>query len=107
MGGGKEDQSKKEHVEKKTNIFVKGLPETTSNPDLEALFGDIGPLRHAFVVCHPQSRRCKGIGFVRFALESDALKALKQIHNTTFKGQKLTLAWAKPRYLSRLVILQA
>ncbi|KAG1177119.1 hypothetical protein G6F70_002918 [Rhizopus microsporus] len=90
----------------KLTLFVRGLPYDATNEDLEQLFGEIGPVRKAFVVTERKEDeqqkeeekkpvKNKGFGYVHYAMEEDAQTAITKLNNTKFKGRKLRVEFAK------------
>ncbi|KAJ8032517.1 RNA-binding protein 28 [Holothuria leucospilota] len=82
---------------KTTNkIFVRNLPFTCTNEQLEAAYKDNGPIKNCFVVRDKGStERCRGIGFVTFALKEDAEKAVTE--RKEIGGRKLQAAFANKK----------
>jgi hypothetical protein len=90
-------ERKADFVPKKNTIFVKGLSEGCTNIELEELFQEIGPLKRCFVVKHKGGTKCRGFGYVSFALEEDAKAAIKKFNGQQYKRNILGVALAKPR----------
>ena len=95
-----------------STLFVRSLPFSTTDEQLEDVFSQIGPLQQCFVVkdqVHPapgsssstappkqqQQGKCKGYGFVRFATWKDAKRAKETID--TIGGRKIQVHYSKPR----------
>lgn len=77
-------------------LFVGKLPKHAKSADLEAFFGEIGPIRKCFVVADnsngkvPESDpnfKNKGIGYVHFAVREDAQEALEKLKDAKFLGE--------------------
>ncbi|KAJ3412626.1 RNA recognition motif-containing protein [Chytridiales sp. JEL 0842] len=96
----------------KSTVFVRNLPFTASSQDLETFFGEIGPLRSCFVVSDSSKQSAalaedgekqlvknKGFGFVHFAIQEDAARAVKELEGKVFPGgtKKLKLELAIKR----------
>ena len=66
---------------------------------LEAAFGEVGPLRSCFVVCEKgeKERVCKGFGFVTYSLDADAERAIEHFKKSRFMNKRLVVDYAKPR----------
>ena len=60
----------------KNKLFVGSLPWSIDNNSLRDLFAQFGEITDVFVVTDRDSGRSKGFGFVTFANEEDAQKAL-------------------------------
>ncbi|XP_068722511.1 RNA-binding protein 28-like [Montipora capricornis] len=83
-------------------VFVRNLPFSTTDTDLENLFSDIGPIRSSFVIReNGKTDQCRGFGYVIFALPEDAEKAASAVK--TFRGRKLGVCFAnkKPKQEKR------
>jgi RNA recognition motif-containing protein len=78
-------------------LFVAGLPFSTTQDELSALFAQVGTVESAAVIIDKFSGRSKGFGFVEMATEEEAKKAIETLHETDFGGRKLIVAEAKPQ----------
>lgn len=78
-------------------VFVENLPFDFTHDKLEAAFGDIGPVRECYVVGVP----CRGIGFVKYALPTDARAAIELLHGKEVGGRKLRVSFSKRKDASR------
>uniref|UniRef100_A0A8C8DMK4 RNA binding motif protein 28 n=1 Tax=Oryzias sinensis TaxID=183150 RepID=A0A8C8DMK4_9TELE len=76
-------------------IFVGSLPESATNERLEEIFSEIGPVKQCFVVREKGTEKCRGFGFVKYSMEEDAQRALKEIKD--FDGKRLSLSLAKKK----------
>ncbi|XP_061772769.1 RNA-binding protein 28 [Nerophis ophidion] len=76
-------------------LYVGLLPETATNDRLEEIFSEIGPVKQCFVVKDKGVAKCRGFGYVIYAMEEDALRALKEIKD--YDGKKLTISVAKKK----------
>ncbi|XP_077452686.1 RNA-binding protein 28 [Stigmatopora argus] len=76
-------------------LFVGSLPSSASNERLEEIFSEFGPVKQCFVVREKGSETCRGFGFVTYAMEEDALRALKDIKD--YDGKKLSITVAKKK----------
>jgi RNA recognition motif-containing protein len=77
-------------------IYVGNLPFSTTNRDLEELFGRFGSVESAQVVTDRDTGRSRGFGFVEMA-DGDARRAIEELADTDVDGRKLTVNEAKPR----------
>jgi len=64
---------------------------------LEATFGEIGPLRRCFVVTEKGEKICNGLGFVTYALETDAKTAITSLNGKKFHKNTMIIQFAKSR----------
>lgn len=69
------------------------VPHVSPSERLESLFGDVGPIRECYVVGVP----CKGYGYVKYALPTDADAAVKTLNKQDVEGRKLRVSIARPR----------
>ena len=99
---------KKERSEiSNTTLFIRNIPFDCDNSEFEAFFSEFGPLKGCFVVkdqtvqSSESAPRCRGIGFVHFALAEDAGKTLKALEegSSKFRGRALKADWAQKKNL--------
>ncbi|KAL7878578.1 hypothetical protein AOLI_G00095520 [Acnodon oligacanthus] len=76
-------------------LFVSNLPASASSERLEELFSEVGPVKRCFVVRDKDSEKCRGIGYVTYAMGEDAERALKEI--TKYDGHKIFVVLAKKK----------
>ncbi|XP_051726807.1 RNA-binding protein 28 isoform X2 [Ctenopharyngodon idella] len=77
-------------------LFVRRLPETTTNERLAKVFSEIGPLKNCFVVRDRETGKCRGIGYVTFSMEEDAQRAIKEVKEYDKQKIFVTVAKKKP-----------
>ena len=85
-----------------TTLFIRNVPFDCENTEFEAFFSEFGPLKGCFVVKDPvQEGRCRGIGFVHFAMPEDAEKTMKALTEgaSKFRGRALQADWAHKKNL--------
>lgn len=80
----------------KNKLFVGSLPWSINNDSLRELFSSYGEVVEAIVITDRESGRSKGFGFVTFANEADAQKAL-EMDGKEIEGRKIVVNIAKPR----------
>lgn len=84
--------------EDKRTVFVRGLAFSVGDDELTEAFSAIGPVKHAFTVKKKESQtKHKGFGFVQFALEEDAVRAIQELGGTRLAGRVLKLEGAHKR----------
>lgn len=86
----------------KSTLFIRNVPFDCENGEFEAFFSEFGPLKGCFVVKDPvQEGRCRGIGFVHFAMPEDAEKTVKALTEgaSKFRGRALQADWAHKKNL--------
>ncbi|WP_414737985.1 RNA recognition motif domain-containing protein [Gemmata algarum] len=77
------------------NLYVGNLPFTTTQADLEQLFGNYGTVTKTQVVSDRETGRSRGFGFVE--MSSGADEAIAALNNAEYQGRRLTVNEAKPR----------
>jgi len=80
----------------KNKLFIGGLPWSVTNDTLRELFSQYGEITEAIIITDRDSGRSKGFGFVTFANEADAQKAL-EMDGKEVEGRKIIVNIAKPR----------
>lgn len=70
-------------------VFVRGVSFDATEKDLEALFSDVGPVKHSFLVRQKGQARHKGFGFVQYAIEEDAERAVEELNGKDMSGRKI------------------
>lgn len=71
-----------------TNVYVKNLPETTTDQDLEKLFGAYGSITSA-VVMRDANGKSRCFGFVNFQSPDAAAAAVEKLNGTTASDDKI------------------
>ena len=67
-----------------------------TSDDLKALFSEFGEIVDAVVITDRGSGRSKGFGFVEFAKEEDAQKAVDGMAEKELDERKLVVNFARP-----------
>lgn len=80
-----------------TNIFVGNLPFSTTNEDLEQLFGQYGTVSRAQVISDQATGRSRGFGFVEMGNDDEAQAAIEATNDSDFGGRNLNVNVARPR----------
>lgn len=80
----------------KNKLFVGSLPWSINNDSLRDLFAQYGEITEAIVITDRDTGRSKGFGFVTFAKEEDAQKAL-DMSGKEVEGRPIVVNVAKPR----------
>lgn len=77
-------------------LYVGNLPWKIDNNALKDLFASYGDIEDAVVITDKFSKRSKGFGFVTFADDAAASKAIEEMHEKEVEGRALTVSEAKP-----------
>lgn len=77
-------------------VFVGNLPFSVTDDKLKELFSSYGEITEAIVIKNKFSGRSKGFGFITFANEEDADKAIAEMHDKEVEGRKITVREATP-----------
>ncbi|MFH1767087.1 MAG: RNA-binding protein [Patescibacteria group bacterium] len=78
-------------------LFVGNLSWSVDDAALEALFAPYGEITSARVVTDRESGRSRGFGFVEFANEEDAKKALEALDQSEVDGRAINVSIARPK----------
>ena len=78
-------------------IFVGNVAFSTSEFDLEELFGRHGRVTRATIATDRVTGRSRGFAFVEMPEREEALAAIAALHGSTFGGRPLTVNEARPR----------
>ena len=77
-------------------LYVGGLPYSTTDDQLKEAFAQAGSVASAVIIMDKMSGRSKGFGFVEFANDEDATKAIDMMNGKDFGGRTLTVNEARP-----------
>lgn len=78
-------------------LYVGNLPWSVKNDQLKELFAQYGEITDAVVISDRMSGRSKGFGFVSFADEESAKKAVEEMNGKEVDGRKLVVNPARPK----------
>ena len=81
----------------KKKLYVGNLPWGITNDGLKDVFASYGEIVEAVVITDRMSGRSKGFGFVTFANEADAEKAVAEMHEKDVNGRNIVVNVARPR----------
>ncbi|XP_065050360.1 polyadenylate-binding protein 2-like [Musa acuminata AAA Group] len=70
-----------------SNVFVKNLSESTTNEDLENIFGEYGKITSA-IVMREEDGKSKCFGFVNFENPDDAARAVQELNEQKFDDKE-------------------
>ena len=78
-------------------LYVGNLPFSTTETELEELFGRMGSVESVNVIRDMATGRARGFAFVEMATEEDAQKAVNELDQQDLGGRNLTVNEAKPK----------
>lgn len=78
-------------------LYVGNLPFTTTDADLDELFGQYGVVASANVISDRETGRSRGFGFVEFETSEDAQAAQAALDGQDFGGRNLRVNEAQER----------
>jgi cold-inducible RNA-binding protein len=78
-------------------LFVGNLSYQTMQQDLEEHFSQAGVVTSVNLMLDKVTGKSRGFGFVEYATDEEAAKAIEQFHNKEFQGRALTVNIARPR----------
>ncbi len=80
-----------------TKLYVGNLPYTITDASLSEIFAEAGQVVSAVVITDRYSGRSKGFGFVEFASEEEAKKAIEMFHEKDVEGRNIIVNEARPK----------
>jgi len=80
-----------------SKVYVGNLPWSVTKEKLDELFSPFGEITEATVISDKYSGRSKGFGFVTFADEESAKKAIEKMNGKEIDGRALKVNEAQPR----------
>ncbi|KAF5737432.1 glycine-rich RNA-binding protein 4 mitochondrial isoform X1 [Tripterygium wilfordii] len=80
-----------------TKLFVGGLSFYTTEDGLSEAFSQCGHVTEAKIVMDRVSGKSKGFGFVSFASEDEAQKAITEMDGKALNGRVIFVDIAKPK----------
>jgi RNA recognition motif-containing protein len=78
-------------------LFVGSLPWSVDDQGLETLFQPYGEVVSARVVADRESGRSRGFGFVEFASDEEAQKAIEGLDQSEVDGRSINVSVARPK----------
>jgi RNA recognition motif-containing protein len=78
-------------------LFIGNIEWGATEEDLKELFGQYGEIEEAIIIKDRMSGRSKGFGFVTFAEDADAEKAIEALSGHDLNGRELVVNEARPR----------
>ena len=78
-------------------LYIGNLPFGVTEDDIRAKFSEFGVLANIDLVMDRFTGESKGFGFIEYASNSDADKAIKSMNGAQFGGRTLKVNQAKPK----------
>lgn len=82
-------------------LFIRNLPYTATEDELEVLFSKFGNVSEVHLVLDKDTKRSKGIAYVLYSLPESAARALEELDKSIFQGRLLHVMPAKPKNLEK------
>ncbi|KAL7120560.1 hypothetical protein ACP275_02G129100 [Erythranthe tilingii] len=92
-------KNKNDEVLESGRLFIRNLPYTTTEEELEDHFSKYGTISQVHIVIDKDTRRSKGFAYVLFALPESAARALEEMDSSIFQGRLLHVMPAKQKYV--------
>ncbi len=80
-----------------SKLYVGNLSYNVTEDQLRELFSQAGQIKEVALITDRQTGRSKGFGFVEFATQAEAEKAIEMFNNHELDGRPLTVNMARPR----------
>jgi RNA recognition motif-containing protein len=81
-----------------TKLYIGNLSSEVTNDELQQVFSNKGFLVTSVrVICDREGGRSRGFGFVEFASQNDAERAIEELNGTDMKGRALLVKVAHPQ----------
>ncbi len=77
-------------------LYIGGLPYSTRDEELKDTFSKAGTVASATVIIDKMSGRSKGFGFVEFASDEEANRAIEMFDGTDLGGRNIKVNEARP-----------
>jgi RNA recognition motif-containing protein len=78
-------------------LYVGNLPFSTTETELEELFGRAGSVQSVNVVRDVATGRARGFAFVEMATDEETQKAIQELDQHDVGGRSLTVNEARPK----------
>jgi RNA recognition motif-containing protein len=78
-------------------VYVGNLPFGVGQEELKNAFSEYGEITEAVVITDKYNGRSKGFGFVTFANDEDAQKAISEMNGKDLQGRELKVNEARAK----------
>jgi RNA recognition motif-containing protein len=79
-----------------TKVYVGNLAFTVTEKEIREAFSQYGELTEVMVITDRLSGRSKGFGFITFADDESAKKAISEMNGKDLQGRSIKVSEAKP-----------
>ncbi|NXC70007.1 RBM19 protein, partial [Anhinga anhinga] len=87
----KRDDEEEEDLSESGRLFVRNLPFTSTEEDLEKIFSKYGPISEIHFPIDRLTKKPKGFAFVTYMIPEHAVKAYAEMDGQVFQGRMLHL----------------
>ncbi|XP_074868755.1 putative RNA-binding protein 19 [Carettochelys insculpta] len=85
----KKDDEEEEDLSESGRLFVRNLPYTSTEEDLEHIFAKYGPLSEIHFPIDSLTKKPKGFAFITYMIPEHAVKAFAEVDGQVFQGRML------------------
>lgn len=78
-------------------VFIGGLPLEVNEAELNAVFGDFGPVKSLRIVKDRETKESRGFGFVEMVNEDEAKEAIRCMNGQSYYGKRITVNIAEDK----------
>jgi len=78
------------------NLIINYLPQMLTDTEFRNLFQSIGPVKAAKIIRHKSTGYSYGFGFVEYANENDATRAIETLNGFQLQNKKIKVAFSRP-----------
>ncbi|KFP49453.1 putative RNA-binding protein 19, partial [Cathartes aura] len=87
----KRDDEEEEDLSESGRLFVRNLPFTSTEEDLEKIFSKYGPLSEIHFPIDRLTKKSKGFAFITYMIPEHAVKAYAEMDGQVFQGRMMHL----------------
>ncbi|NWS67894.1 RBM19 protein, partial [Crotophaga sulcirostris] len=87
----KRDDEEEEDLSESGRLFVRNLPFTSTEEDLEKVFSKYGPISEIHFPIDRLTKKSKGFAFVTYMMPEHAVKAYAELDGQVFQGRMMHL----------------
>ncbi|KAM9281828.1 putative RNA-binding protein 19 [Morus bassanus] len=87
----KRDDEEEEDLSESGRLFVRNLPFTSTEEDLEKIFSKYGPLSEIHFPIDKLTKKPKGFAFITYMIPEHAVKAYAEMDGQVFQGRMMHL----------------